>query len=202
MKHIRHFKNIEEYNNHKGSNSFITPNVSFIETERVEDRVVMYSPKEEDDLPYVSIPDNTIYYYASSQLAEEKSGNLDKIDHAIFPNRFQHSIIDHSFENGIGIITFEDKLTEMNIQDIFIHAYLTNIIFPKSLSVLGIRCFYHCEIDQMTILNRDLQINTNGGNESLNNSSGILKVPKGSDYSRWLTNSLSDWTIEYIRTDE
>ncbi len=83
----------------------------------------------------VSIPNNTIYYTSTD-------GNI------VTPYKtdvFGANIVSNTYENGVGIITFDGDVTQIG-QGAFVWCFsLTSITIPDSVTSIGMQAFFQCE---------------------------------------------------------
>ena len=114
-----------------------------------------------------SIPNNIIKYTASEKLVETNNvPNYSDGSTGLRITQFNTTIVDHTFENGVGTIIFEEDVTEIkkwafynnNITSITIPNSITSIgdssfsacsnlisiIIPDSVTSIGNSAFYHC----------------------------------------------------------
>ena len=83
-----------------------------------------------------SIPDNEIHYTSSD-------GNV--VGPNITTDGFGAHIISHTYENGVGIITFGGPVTKIGDYTFRYCEYLTSITIPNSVTSIGKHAFYGCE---------------------------------------------------------
>ena len=82
----------------------------------------------------IEIPDNQIWYTTT----DEKKVIIDCV-----PSDFGAILISNKYENGQGILTFDDKVTK--IPNVFKgNTYLRTITIPNSVTYLSFEAFYNC----------------------------------------------------------
>lgn len=97
-----------------------------------------------------TIPNNVIRYTASEKL-EEIEGNIYN-KKGINTYCFDVSIVNHTFENGVGTIEFDGDIIEIkdgydhgnDIRSAFYHSDITSIILPNSVTSIGGSAFSGC----------------------------------------------------------
>ena len=137
---------------------------------------------------------NPLYYAHNLYL------NNELITELVIPSSIAE-INDYVFCGGTCLKSVEipDGVTSIG-EWAFRASSLTSIIIPNRVSSIGSYAFFKCsslqEIISLNTTAPTIQSNT------LNSISttGTLKIPKGSDYSSWLTILGSGWTIEEIET--
>ena len=87
-----------------------------------------------------TIPNNVIKYTASQKLAEINGNNNGGIN----TDYINANIVSHTFENGVGIITFDQNITEIidggypgKSVGAFAKSNITSIIIPNSVTSIG-----------------------------------------------------------------
>lgn len=123
--------------------------------------------------------------------------------------------------NSLASITIPDSVTSIGSQVFYNCSGLTSVTIPDSVTSIGDYTFSYCyNLTSVTILDGVTSIGKKAFQNcrsltsvtclattapTLNNSvfynlstNGTLYVPNGSDYSSWLSNLPSGWTIEYI----
>ena len=125
-------------------------------------------------------------------------------------------VTDHKYEDGIGTfttkvsmcvyftgcITLESIIIPEGIR-VIMNAFegctnLTSVVIPNSVTSIGDYAFYNCSGLTEIICYATTAPRLLSTTFSSISSSGVLKVPTGSDYSSWLEQLPSDWIIEYI----
>lgn len=136
MKYLKKFADNNAYNQFKKSPNYVWPNASKVDID--SSSFTMDYHKEEN---------NIIRYWAPSKLPEttsNKSGGLHT-------DKFNTTITEHTFENGMGVIKFADNVTELigtNNQaeyGAFGNANITHIILPNTITSIGKCSFYECQ---------------------------------------------------------
>ena len=88
---------------------------------------------------------NIISYSADTKLAEITNTGYTQGLHI---NSFsgasgQLTMLSHTFENGVGIIEFDDDIVNVG-NNAFYNTYIKNIILPTTITTYGNYCFYQC----------------------------------------------------------
>lgn len=91
------------------------------------------------------IPNNEIWYEASSKLPETDYGStFSYYNSGLHTDAFNTTITSHEFSNGKGIITFNDNVTRIG-QFAFYHCSgLTSIEIPNSVTSIWRYAFKNC----------------------------------------------------------
>ena len=120
---------------------------------------------------------NIISYSADTKLAEITNTGYTQGLHI---NSFsgasgQLTMLSHTFENGVGIIEFDDDIVNVGI-NAFYKTYIKNIILPTTITTYGNYCFYQC----YSLYNIELSENVvsigNGTFRDCGTSSFYLKI--------------------------
>ena len=155
-KYLKLFETTAEYEAFISAD-FDKPNVSYCE----DNNEVYYSPLTE--------PNNIITYEASAKLAETTS---DK-DSGLHTNKFNATIVSHTFENGVGTIEFEDDVTSIGSYAFYNCGNMTSIDIPNSVTTIGGDAFRSCSnLTSVTIPNSV----TNIGGDAFNGCSSLTSV--------------------------
>lgn len=95
--------------------------------------------------PQAPPTNNIIFYSASTKLAETTSTGYTQGLHinAFSGTSGQLTMISHTFENGAGIIEFDDDIVKVGDRA-FYQTYITGIILPSTINDYGNYCFYQC----------------------------------------------------------
>ena len=80
---------------------------------------------------------NVITYTATEKLSETGYGSFD-------PNAFNVEMINHTFSNGVGTITFAGDVTSIGESTFNGCTGLTSITIPESVTSIGALAFYRC----------------------------------------------------------
>ena len=86
------------------------------------------------------ISNNMIKYYASEILPETIVNNSN----GLHTNAFNTTITSHTFEDGVGIIEFEEDLTQIGSRAFYYCTSLTSITIPNSVTSIGDYAFSSC----------------------------------------------------------
>ena len=164
MKHLKKFEGNNAYNQFKKSPNYVWPNVSKIDIDLSS--FTMDYHKEEN---------NIIRYWAPSKLPEttsNKSGGLHT-------DKFNTTITEHTFENGMGVIKFANNVTELigtNNQGeygAFGNSNITHIILPNTITNIGRCSFYKCQ----SLINIELSsILKSIGYDAFNTCNNLLSI--------------------------
>ena len=120
MKYLKKFENHSQYESYIATD-YAKPNVSYCVTEGD----VHYNPAAPPQ------PNNIITYEAPAKLGETTS---DK-SNGLHTNRFNTTIVSHTFENGVGTIEFEEDVTTI-LGFAFHQTSITKLIMPNSVTIL------------------------------------------------------------------
>ena len=144
-KYLKLFETTAEYESFIQTD-YDKPNVSYCE----DNNEVHYNPIEPP------LPNNVIRYEASEKLAETTSSKTA----GLHTNAFNTTIKSHTFEDGVGIIEFEEDVTSINKYAFYISTGLTSVTIPDSVTSICIDgntsdgAFYGCtSLTSMTIPN-------------------------------------------------
>lgn len=142
--YIKKFQTHAAYNSYMVGNNRVLPNVSYCS----DYKDLHYNPDSQ-------IPNNIIIYNANSKLPETTS---DKTA-GLHTNRFNTTIVSHTYENGVGTIEFDDDLTTIQAYA-FYQAPINKIILPDSVTTFTTTntcgAFYQCTNLEEIILPRYL----------------------------------------------
>ena len=98
-------------------------------------------------------PSNQIWYTSSDgNVVEPYSGNLNS--NATAMQLFGANITSNTYENGVGVITFDGDVTSIGEGAFYNRRALTSITIPDSVTTIGYRAFYNCSaLTSVTIPN-------------------------------------------------
>ncbi|MCQ2096306.1 MAG: leucine-rich repeat domain-containing protein, partial [Bacteroidaceae bacterium] len=115
------------------------------------------------------IPNNEIWYTASSKLSETTSGSSS----GLHTNRFNTSISSHTFSGGKGIIKFNGDVTYIGENAFYKCSGLTSVTIPNSVTSIAYCAFYDCSgLTSVTIPNSVTSI----GGSAFEDCSGLTSV--------------------------
>ena len=90
------------------------------------------------------ITNNVIWYTSSDgNVIEPYSGNLNS--NATAMQLFGANITSNTYENGVGVITFDGDVTSIGEGAFYNRRALTSITIPDSVTTIGYRAFYNCD---------------------------------------------------------
>ena len=122
MKYLKVFNNYAEYQQFKGSDEYISPNISLNrETGNIEFEDYYISA---DIIYYISSDGNIVEPYAT--------------------NVFDANIISNTYEKGIGVMKFDAPITSIGDEAFFDCGTLKRVIIPNSVTSIGGSAFYYC----------------------------------------------------------
>ena len=109
----------------------------------------------------------------------------------------------HAFSHCTALtsVTIADTVTEIGAGGGWAFQWcssLSSVTIPSSVVTVNSRSFQHCtSLAEITCLATTAPTL---GNDVFNDipSTGVLRVPTGSDYSTWVAQLPSGWTVEYI----
>ena len=87
------------------------------------------------------LPDNVIKYWASAKLTETVSNKTA----GLHTNAFNAQISNHTFKDGVGLITFDDDVTSFGDYAFYQSSGVTDIIIPASVITIGNNAFSDCK---------------------------------------------------------
>ncbi len=100
------------------------------------------------------IPNNEIWYEASTRLIETTSETEDKL--GLHTDAFNTTIKSHTFSNGKGKITFYADVTSIGDKAFSSCAPLTSVTIPNSVTSIGKMAFYNClSLEKVNITDLD-----------------------------------------------
>ena len=178
--YIKLFQNHTQYEAYKNSADYIRPNVSYCQ--------------DQNEVHYnYEIPNNTIIYRASSKLNETTSNK----NSGLHTNAFNETITNHTFENGVGTIEFDNDVTSIG-NYAFYNSGITNIIIPNTVTSIGGGAFTGCT--SLTSVNIPNSVTSIGGEafyyctrlESINIPNGVTTI---SNFTFNQCSSLTNITI-------
>lgn len=167
------------------------PNVSLI----TSDKSIKYVKMK-------PIPNNQFTYYSTTKVVERHqdtapgfypNGQMDQW------NKWSANMISHTFENGIGIITFDGDITSIPGYNGFGgESNLTAIILPGTITSIDGYAFYSCtSLNSITIPAMTAPTIV-GDSFKYVPSGGTLYVTTGATgYDNWMS-QLNNWTISYL----
>ena len=188
--YITKFANISTYNDAE----LDYPNVSLI----ASDKSIEYAKMR-------PIPNNQFTYYSTTKVIEITDPN--STSPGFHPNglmgnhyKWNANMTSHTFENGIGIITFDGDITSIPSYNGFANEQnITVIILPGTITSIGSNAFYNCTSLNSITIPAMTAPSINGA--SIFNyvpSGGTLYVPTGATgYDNWMS-QLNNWTISYL----
>ena len=89
------------------------------------------------------IPSNQIWYTSSDgNVVEPYSGNYNS--NATAMQTFGANITSNTYENGVGVITFDGDVTTIGEFAFYDCSSLTSVTIPDSVTTIGHRAFYDC----------------------------------------------------------
>lgn len=132
MKYLKKFENHQAYET--AESGLETPNVSYC----VSENEVHYKP--------IPQPKNVITYKAPSKLNERTttSGSGMHIKKFSGESNNQLTIVSHTFENGVGTVTFDDDIYKIGNSAFSYCNTIEEISIPDSVITFGTTVFYYC----------------------------------------------------------
>ena len=91
---------------------------------------------EDPEEPEVVIPNNEIWYTSSDNTMIEPSHTGESV--------FGATITSHTYNNGLGVITFSGDVTKIGNSAFYDRNQLTSITIPNSVTEIGNSAFYAC----------------------------------------------------------
>ena len=151
MKYLKVFNNYAEYQQFKGSDEYISPNISLNrETGNIEFEDYYISA---DIIYYISSDGNIVEPYAT--------------------NVFDANIISNTYEKGIGVMKFDAPITSIGDEAFFDCGTLKRVIIPNSVTSIGGSAFYYCSsLTSVTIGNSVTSI----GNYAFHDCTSLTSV--------------------------
>lgn len=200
MKYLKYFKDASVYEAYKNSDDYVLPNVSYIE----DSNVVMYNPKSIN--PNVKPNANRVICTYDASDSQWGVSLFNYYGWDTFSSMFIDGVqkdkeTSYLFESG-GLHTVEFVLYDEKI--IGDYAFLecgklTSVVIPDSVTNIGTWAFNYCDSLTSITCNAFVAPTLKGdGVFNLISASGVLRVPKGSDYSTWIEALPDSWTVEYI----
>lgn len=85
-------------------------------------------------------PDKVLIYTATSKLADVNNGGSA----GFYAGGFDQNVVSHTFDNGIGIIKFDAKITKIGTNAFQACSSLLGITIPSSVELIGGSAFRNC----------------------------------------------------------
>ena len=169
--YLKLFDTHSQYENYTADTSnFILPNVSVCKD---VPNVVHYNPI----VPYSK---NIITYEANAKLTETTSAYSSGLHTYAFKgvSNKQLTMISHSFENGVGTITFDDDIVKFDAFAFYGCSAFTSIDIPDSITSIGSQAFRYCS--GLTSINIPSGV-TSIGSQAFENCSALtsIDIPSG-----------------------
>lgn len=85
-------------------------------------------------------PDKVLIYTAVSKLADVSNSSAD----GFYAANFDQNVVSHTFNNGVGIIEFDVKITKIGNRAFYGCSSLLGITIPSSVELIDNNAFYTC----------------------------------------------------------
>ena len=104
--------------------------------------------RKEENNNQTPISENSIIYYTASQKLVETDDNLSP---GLHTSGFNSTIKSHTFENGVGTITFKEDVTTIGDYAFSLSSNLTSVTIPNSVTTIGNDAFWGTGITSLNI---------------------------------------------------
>ena len=143
MKYLKLFGTTSEYETYINGSDKVLPNVSFCEDERG----MHYNP--------CPPPKNVIIYEATAKLTETTASGEGGFHINVFSGASgQLTMENHTFENGVGTVTFNGDITSIGNYAFYKCSGLSSVTIPNSVTSIGEGAFSSCSsLTSITIPN-------------------------------------------------
>ena len=154
-KYLKKFITHSDYETYISGKGKVLPNVSYC----YNDKETHYNPLRK----------NVITYKASSKLTETTSQKTA----GLHTNAFNTTIVNHTFENGVGTITFAGDVTNVGSYAFYNCSGITEIEMPIGVTNVSDYAFYQCSnLDDVVIPDNVTSI----GNYAFQNCTSLEEV--------------------------
>lgn len=217
MKHLKVFETQNNYSGFKSSNEYVEPNVSFIS----EDGVVYFNPVDNSMKVFCTFnatSDKNKAIYSTNNIKSLKINgeliNIDGMSEYHFTTEGVYNVeieilqpgIDGIFTDGnpyvgnscITSLEIPSSIERLDVTVISKASLLKELTIGEGCKYIGDNVFYYAPIEKITCYAKQAP---ELGYEpfAYHSYNGVLRVPKGSDYSSWISKLGYDrWTVEYI----